>query len=175
MGMANKYPRLQIDVRRGAPKSLRARYFIKGLWSSEELIRLCLSQKCRQRNAAEGGPRRRTTSPLTTRPKRTPRRPPSKQQRQPSKSSTLGTSYRLTGGCAEGPKRRQHAALRAAPAARFGWLVLVSVQKLASRRRPSGGVLSRRGSVHGRVRSVQRSGLLRECRRAEAYYGSIIC
>ena len=45
----------------------------------------------------------------------------------PASRCTMGTSYRLT-GC-EGPKRRQHAALRAAPAAIFGWLVLVSVPK----------------------------------------------
>ena len=44
MGTVIKYPRLQIDAVRGAAKSLRARYFIKGLWSSEELIRLCLSE-----------------------------------------------------------------------------------------------------------------------------------
>ena len=49
----------------------------------------------------------------------------------PASRCTMGTSYRLT-GC-EGPKRRQHAALRAAPAAIFGWLVLVSVQKSAPR------------------------------------------
>ena len=49
----------------------------------------------------------------------------------PASRCTMGTSYRLT-GC-EGPKRRQHAVLRAAPAAIFGWLVLVSVQKSASR------------------------------------------
>ena len=49
----------------------------------------------------------------------------------PASRCTTGTSYRLT-GC-EGPKRRQHAALRAAPAAIFGWLVLVSVQNPASR------------------------------------------
>ena len=40
----------------------------------------------------------------------------------PASRCTMGTSYRLT-GC-EGPKRRQHAVLRAAPAAIFGWLVL---------------------------------------------------
>ena len=45
----------------------------------------------------------------------------------PASRCTMGTSYRLT-GC-EGPKRRQHAVLRAAPAAIFGWLVLVSVPK----------------------------------------------
>ena len=49
----------------------------------------------------------------------------------PASRCTMGTSYRLT-GC-EGPKRRQHAVLRAAPAAIFGWLVLVSVQNPASR------------------------------------------
>ena len=45
----------------------------------------------------------------------------------PASRCTMGTSYRLT-GC-EGPKRRQHAALRAAPAAIFGWLVLVRSAK----------------------------------------------
>ena len=45
----------------------------------------------------------------------------------PASRCTMGTSYRLT-GC-EGPKRRQHAVLRAAPAAIFGWLVLVRSAK----------------------------------------------
>ena len=96
MGMANKYPRLQIDVLRGAPKSLRARYLLKGLWSSEELIRLCLSQKCRQRNAAEGGPRRRTTSPPTTRHNRTPswRMPKQQQPNKPLSSPPLRRIHR---------------------------------------------------------------------------------
>ena len=46
----------------------------------------------------------------------------------PASRCTVGTSYRIT-GC-EGPKRRQHAALRAAPAAIFGWLVLVRSAKV---------------------------------------------
>ena len=37
MGMVSKYSRLQIDAVRGAAKSLRARHFLKGLWSSQEL------------------------------------------------------------------------------------------------------------------------------------------
>ena len=67
----------------------------------------------------------------------------------PASRCTTGTSYRLT-GC-DGPKRRQHAVLRAAPAAIFGWLVLVSVQKSASRGRPLcwGFISSRRGGVAG--------------------------
>ena len=52
----------------------------------------------------------------------------------PASRCTMGTSYRLT-GC-EGPKRRQHAVLRAAPAAIFGWLVLVRSAKVCF----SGGV-----------------------------------
>ena len=65
----------------------------------------------------------------------------------PASRCTMGTSYRLT-GC-EGPKRRQHAALRAAPAAIFGWLVLVSVQKSASRGLPLWwGFISSREAPH---------------------------
>ena len=65
----------------------------------------------------------------------------------PASRCTMGTSYRLT-GC-EGPKRRQHAVLRAAPAAIFGWLVLVSVQKSASRGRPlCWGFISSRWRLH---------------------------